>query len=90
MILNPSISPAGLIIYSGDLFPQWKGDAIFGALSGEVLVHAKINGANATKADHWPMGARIREVEQGPEGEVYLLEDGPSGGRLLRLDPVRR
>ncbi|HMI40678.1 MAG TPA: PQQ-dependent sugar dehydrogenase [Sphingomicrobium sp.] len=87
---NPSISPAGLIIYSGNLFPQWKGDAIFGALSGTALVRADINGANATKADYWPMGARIREVEQGPDGEVYLLEDGESGGRLLRLDPVRR
>jgi glucose/arabinose dehydrogenase len=87
---TPSISPAGLIIYSGNLFPQWKGDAIFGALSGKALIHADINGANAAKADYWPMGARIREVEQGPDGEVYLLEDGESGGRLLRLDPVRR
>jgi glucose/arabinose dehydrogenase len=86
---NPSISPAGLIIYSGDLFAGWKGDAIFGALSGEALVRADINGASAAKADYWPMGKRIREVEQGPDGEIYLLEDGP-GARLLRLDPVRR
>lgn len=84
---NPSISPAGLIIYSGDLFPAWKGDAIFGALSGQALLRADLDGANARKADHWPMGARIREVEQGPGGEVYLLEDG---GRLLKLEPVRR
>ena len=87
---TPSISPAGLIIYSGDLFPEWKGDAIFGALSGQALVRADLDGGNARKADHWPMGARIREVEQGPRGEVYLLEDGESGGRLLRLEPVRR
>ena len=87
---NPSIAPAGMIIYSGDLFPNWKGDAIFGALVGEALVRADINGANARKADHWPMGARIREVEQGPRGEVYLLEDGRSGGRLLRLEPRRQ
>lgn len=87
-----SISPAGLIIYSGDLFPAWKGDALFGALSGKALVRADINGARATKAEQWGMGARIREVAQGPRGEVYLLEDGGrgSGGRLLRLDPVRR
>jgi glucose/arabinose dehydrogenase len=84
---NPSISPAGLIIYSGDLFPQWKGDALFGALSGQALLRADLNGASARKADQWDMGARIREVEQGPRGEVYLLEDK---GRLLRLEPVRR
>jgi glucose/arabinose dehydrogenase len=84
---NPSISPAGMIIYSGDLFPQWKGDALFGALSGQAFLRADLNGASARKADQWDMGARIREVEQGPRGEVYLLEDG---GRLLRLEPVRR
>lgn len=84
---NPSISPAGLIIYTGDLFPNWKGDAIFGALSGQALLRADLDGANARKADQWDMGARIREVEQGPRGEIYLLEDK---GRLLRLEPVRR
>ena len=82
---NPSISPAGLIIYAGDLFPDWKGDAIFGALSGQALLRADLDGASARKADQWDMGARIREVEQGPGGSVYLLEDG---GRLLRLDPA--
>jgi glucose/arabinose dehydrogenase len=84
---NPSISPAGMIVYSGDLFPQWKGDVIFGALSGQALLRADLNGASARKADQWDMGARIRDVEQGPRGEIYLLEDR---GRLLRLEPVRR
>ena len=85
---NPSVSPSGLIIYTGDLFPQWKGDALLGALSGEALIHVRIRGDQATKADQWDMGHRIREVEQGPRGEVYLLEDGRSGpARLLRLDP---
>ena len=87
---NPSIAPAGMIVYSGDLFPQWKGDAIFGALVGEALIRADLDGASARKADHWAMGARIRDVAQGPRGEVYLLQDGPSGGRLLRLEPARR
>ncbi len=82
---NPSVSPAGLLIYSGDLFPQWKGDALIGALSGEALIRADIDGVNARKADHWRMGARIRDVDQGPRGEIYLLEDG---GRLLRLEPA--
>ena len=60
-----------------------------GALSGEALIRLDIAGDRATKADQWPMGARIRAIDQGPRGEVYLLEDGPSGGRLLRLEPKR-
>ncbi len=84
---NPSVSPAGMIIYTGALFPQWKGDALLGALSGQALIHVRIRGDRASKADQWDMGARIREVQQGPRGEVYLLEDG-KGGRLLRLEPA--
>jgi glucose/arabinose dehydrogenase len=87
---NPSISPAGLIIYTGNLFPEWKGDALFGALSAEAFVHVRIRGDQAVKADQWDMGQRIREVEQGPRGEVYLLEDGRNGpARLLRLERRR-
>ena len=84
---NPSVSPGGMLIYTGDLFPQWKGDALIGALSGEAFIRADLDGDKATKADHWDMGARIRAVDQGPRGEVYLLQDGPSGGKLLRLEP---
>ena len=84
---NPSISPGALMIYTGDKFPQWEGDALVAALSGEAFIRVDINGNQARKADEWPMDARIRAVDQGPDGSVYLLEDGPSGGRLLRLDP---
>jgi glucose/arabinose dehydrogenase len=86
---DPSISPSSLLIYSGDMFPEWKGDALIGALSGEALIHVRIRGDQAAKADQWAMGARIRAVDQGPRGEVYLLQDGDSGGRLLRLEPKR-
>ena len=73
---NPSISPGALMIYSGDLFPQWKGDALIGALSGQAFIRVDIEGDQARKADQWDMGERIRAVDQGPRGEVYLLEDG--------------
>ncbi|HEU0310352.1 MAG TPA: PQQ-dependent sugar dehydrogenase [Sphingomicrobium sp.] len=85
---TPSISPGALLIYTGDKFPQWKGDALIGALSGEALIRIDIDGDKASKADHWPMNARIRAIDQGPDGSIYLLEDGNSGGRLLRLDPA--
>ncbi len=83
---NPSISPSSLMIYSGNLFPQWNGDAFIGALSGEALIRVDLNGENATKADEWPMKTRIREVEQGPDGAIWLIEDGDEG-RLMRLTP---
>ena len=85
---NPSVSPGSLLIYTGDLFPQWKGDAMIGTLSGQALIRADIDGDRARKAEQWDMGKRIRAVDQGPRGEVYLLEDGP-GARLLRLEPKR-
>jgi len=85
---NPAISPSSLLIYTGDLFPQWKGDALIGALSGQAFIRVDIDGDKARKADQWDMGKRIRAVDQGPRGEVYLLEDG-TGGRLLRLTPAR-
>ena len=88
---NPVISPGGLMIYSGKLFPQWRGDAFIGGLSSQALVRVDLNGAGAAKGDQWPMGARIREVEQGPDGAIWLLEDGGQGspGRLIKLTPKR-
>ncbi|API59062.1 glucose dehydrogenase [Tardibacter chloracetimidivorans] len=83
---TPVISPAGLIIYSGDLFPEWKGSALIGGLSSEALVRVAIDGQSAREAERFEMGRRIREVEQGPDGAVWLLEDD-AGGRLLKLTP---
>ena len=83
---TPSISPGALMIYTGDKFPKWKGDALVGALSGQALIRVDIDGDNARKAEEWDMGGRIRAVDQGPDGNIYLLEDK---GRLVRLDPRR-
>ena len=46
---TPSISPGALMIYTGDKFPQWKGDALVGALSGEALIRVDIDGDKATQ-----------------------------------------
>lgn len=83
---NPVISPAGFIIYSGDLFPQWKGSGFIGGLSSQALVRVNFDGDNAREAERFDMGARIREVEQGPDGAVWVLEDGKNG-KLLKLTP---
>ncbi len=81
---NPVISPGGLMVYSGAMFPQWRGDLFIGGLSSEALVRVDVNGTGAAKGDQWSMGTRIREVEQGPDGAIWLLGDG-AGGKLMKL-----
>ena len=87
---NPVISPAGLMFYSGKAFPKWQGSAFIGGLSSKSLVRVSFDGTAAEEAERFDMGTRIREVEQGPDGAIWLLEDGRNGaeGRLFRLDPV--
>ncbi|MCI5125399.1 MAG: PQQ-dependent sugar dehydrogenase [Candidatus Electrothrix sp. AR5] len=82
----PTVAPSGLIIYSGSLFPLWQGNAFLGGLRSESLVRIKIVGDQAEEVERFDMGERIREVEQGPGGAIWVLEDG-KGGRLLRLSP---
>jgi aldose sugar dehydrogenase len=86
---NPSIAPSGMIIYSGAGFPQWQGDMFMGALRGQALYRVELNGGKVQVRDHWDMGTRVRDVEQGPDGNIWLLEDGGGdpGGRLLKLSP---
>jgi aldose sugar dehydrogenase len=84
----PAISPAGLDIYEGALFSGWKGNALIGGLSSEALVRVAIGAdGTAAEAERYEWGARVREVEEGPDGAVYVLEDDAQG-RLLRLTPA--
>lgn len=88
---TPVISPGGLMFYDGAAFPQWRGDAFVPGLSGQALVRVEIDGDTAREAERWDMGKRIRAVAQGPDGAIFLLEDGRGGpGRMLRLQPARR
>jgi glucose/arabinose dehydrogenase len=84
---NPVISPSSLLFYSGSEFPGWRGDAFIGGLSSQSLVRIEFDGEAAREAERFAMGARIRAVEQGPDGAIWVLEDerGGSGGRLLKL-----
>lgn len=82
----PAISPGGFTFYDGELFSDWRGNAFIGGLSSEALIRVEIQGTLATEAERFAMGKRIRDVEQGPDGALWLLEDG-AGGRLLRLTP---
>jgi glucose/arabinose dehydrogenase len=89
---NPVISPAGFAIYDGELFPQWRGSGFIGGLSSQALVRVELGERSAREIERFEMGERIREVEQGPDGALWVLEDGKggSGGRLLKLTPPER
>lgn len=80
----PSIAPAGLVMYSGDMFPDWQGDAFIGGLVSQALIRVEINGDTAREAERFSWNRRLRDVEQGPQGAIWVLEDR-AGGRLLRL-----
>tara|TARA_R110001599_G_scaffold26856_3_gene94709 strand:+ start:9506 stop:10693 length:1188 start_codon:yes stop_codon:yes gene_type:complete len=84
----PTIAPGGLIFYSGKLFPAWQGSAFIGGLASQSLIRVSFDGDTAKEADRFIMNNRIREVEQGPDGAIYILEDGENG-RMLKLTPTK-
>nr|WP_310099702.1 PQQ-dependent sugar dehydrogenase [Sphingomonas sp. BE138] len=81
---NPVIAPAGLAFYNGNMFPEWRGSAFVGGLASTALIRIAFDGAVAREAERWDMGARVRAVMAGPDGALWILEDG-ADGRLLRL-----
>jgi glucose/arabinose dehydrogenase len=86
---NPVISPSSLLFYSGSEFPEWQGDAFIGGLSSQSIVRIEFDGDSAREAERFAMGMRIRAIEQGPDGAIWMLEDGREGrggeGRMFRL-----
>mgnify|MGYP006269984371 FL=1 len=86
---TPVISPGDLMIYRGDLFDDWRGDAFAAGLSSQAIVRIRIDGDDAEEIERWDMRARIRSIEEAPDGSVWVLEDerGDSRGRLLKLTP---
>ena len=84
---TPVISPSGMTFYTGEVFPVWRGNLLIGGLSSQALVRLVLDGQRVTGEERIPMGARIRDVRQGPDGAVYLLTD-QSNGEILRLTPA--
>lgn len=83
---TPVIAPGSMIFYRGDLFDGMKGDALIAGLSSNAIVRVAIDGDSATEVARYDMGKRIRSVIEGPDGSLWVLEDG-EGGRLLQLRP---
>lgn len=86
---DPSISPSSLMVYSGKLWPKWKDDLFIGALSGKALIRVDTKGTEAAKGDQWAMEGRIRGVRESPDGAIWVLEDGVTGGRLWKMTPAK-
>ncbi|MGQ0671639.1 MAG: PQQ-dependent sugar dehydrogenase [Hyphomicrobium sp.] len=88
---DPSIAVSGLAFYTGDLFPEWKGNIFVGGLGGEHLARLVIE--NGRVAAHEKLladvGERIRDVRSGPDGALWLLTDDARDGKLLRITPGR-
>ncbi len=86
----PSIAPSGMAFYTANIFPKWKGNLFVGALAGQALVRLTLNGEKVVSEERLFEGklGRIRDVRQGPDGNLYLLTDAPSG-ELIRLEQVK-
>lgn len=86
----PSIAPSGMIFYTGDRYEGWKGSVLIGSLMHMRLVRLELEGNDVVRETQMlsDIEERIRDVEQGPNGYVYLLTDNEEG-RVLKLVPKR-
>ena len=86
---TPVRSPSGMILYEGAMFPEWRGDILFGALSAGGVERVDLEGGEVTGTEFIPLNTRIREVVEGPDGAVYLLTNVMAGeGAIWRLEPL--
>ncbi len=83
----PTIAPSGLIFYSGKKFQGWEGNALLGGLKSRALIRIGFTKTSAFEMERFSWGERVREVELGPDGAIWVLEDPPFG-RLIQLNPI--
>jgi glucose/arabinose dehydrogenase len=85
----PSIAPSGMTFYSGDAYPQWRGDLFVGSLKFRQLVRLELDGEKVVAEERLlqdEVGERIRDVVQGPDQLLYLITDSDNG-KIIRLQP---
>src|SRR5687767_218319 len=86
----PSIGISGMMFYTGDKFPQWKGNLFIGGMNGQQLSRLTLNGRRVANEELLvqQMG-RIRDIRQGPDGFIYLVTDNRDGAAtpIYRLEP---
>ncbi|MHA7870921.1 MAG: PQQ-dependent sugar dehydrogenase [Hyphococcus sp.] len=87
---TPSIAPSGLAVYRGDLFADWDGDLLVGAMAGRALHRVIMDGAAPVGEERYLVGERIRDVRVGPDGAIYVTTEERNGdpvGKVLRVTP---
>ncbi len=86
---TPSIAPSGMVLYRGELFPQWQGDLLVGALAAREVRRVDLDGRTVVGQETLfkELEERIRDVRVGPDGAVYLLTDSENG-KLLKVTPA--
>ena len=83
---TPVIAPGGMIQYRGSAFSSWTGDFLLAGLAQQGIVRVRVSGSSAREVARIALGARIREIEEGPNGSLWVLRDG-SGAALVQLTP---
>ena len=80
----PTVAPSGLIFYEGDEFSEWNGNAFIGGLKSKALVRIGFDNGEPFEAERFSWSKRVREVEMGHDGAIWVIEDGPNG-RLIKF-----
>ena len=84
---DPVIAPSGMIVYTGDRFPAWRGDFLIGSMNPGALVRLDMENGRVVREERYLGGGRVRDVQQGPDGFIYVLIDAQDG-KLLRVRPA--
>jgi len=87
---TPDVAPAGIGFYTGQLFPAWQGNLFVATLAGRALVRLVLDGTRVIAEERLltDLNARIRGVSEGPDGNLYVMTDGPTA-KIVRLTPKR-
>lgn len=89
LVWTPSKAPSGLAVYTGARYPGWRGNLFSGVLKFGQIRRIEIDGDEVAREDKLTIGARVRDVRQGPDGYLYVLTD-ETNGQLLRIMPTDR
>lgn len=88
IVWTPTISPSGMVFYNGDMYPEWQDHSLVGGLTSSGIVIVEVNGENAEEVERIPVAARVRDVEQAPDGSVFVITDDKNG-KVLRLNKMK-